>query len=279
MSSEPLRISWSSLRTHTECKQRGYLFRQHKQNAAKDIRPFFHGTVVDRIMRDWLSLPEQAPGQMVQMVDDYMESCEKDALETEDGVVRWKNASDRKNVRAFCVELVTKLEPILYKLVLPFDYEPAKRFSAPVQIPGLSGEPTYVLLIGEMDLLPRNSRNQWAIWDLKATRDNGYWRKTLGQLVFYDLSLAAMFDDYATYVGLIQPMCTQAVLPFEFTDEDRRQMWSRIVRFANDMWQNDFEPNSDTKDCNYCAVKHACSKFQPVKGNRMGLIGESTLFV
>ncbi len=274
---EPLHISWSALRTQSECKQKGHLFRLGKKTPGQDVRPFFHGTVVDRIMREWLSAPEQVPGKMVTMVDDFIESCEKEALETGDGVVRWKSPSDRKDVARFCVELVTKLEPILRKLVLPFEYEPAKRFSVPVQIPYLTGEPTWVLLVGEMDLLTRNDKDLWAIYDLKATRNDSYWRKTLGQMVFYDLSLAAMFDSYATYIALIQPMCKEPVLGFTFTDDDRRQMWSRIVRFANDIWTNDVDPKKDMVGCDYCPAKHACAKFTPVHGNRMNLIGLGNL--
>ncbi len=274
---DPLRISWSSLRTNTECKQKGHLFRLGKQMPGRNVRPFFHGTVCDRVMREWLTQPEQIPGKMALMIDDFIESCEKEALETGDGVVRWKSPTDKKDMTEFCVELVTQLEPILSELVLPFEYEPAKRFSVPVHVPSLTGEPACVLLVGEMDILTRNTKSQWAIWDLKATKDNSYWRKTLGQMVFYDLSLAAMFDDYATWTGLIQPMCKEPVLGFTFTDDDRRQMWSRIVRFATDIWTHDIEPKKDMIDCNYCPVKHACAKFSPVNGNHMSLIGENNL--
>ena len=229
-------------------------------------------------MRTWLSDLTQTPGKMATMVDDYIVSCERDAKESGDGIVRWKSPTDRAEMRDFCLELVKRLEPILHKLVLPYDYEPAKRFTVPVQIPYLTGEPTCVHLVGEMDILTRNDHGHWGIWDLKATKDDSYWRKTFGQLVFYDLSLAAMFGDYSTVSGLIQPMATEQVIGFEITEQDRREMWSRIVRFASDIWQQDFEPKKDMVGCSYCPVKHACSKFQPVNGQRMSLLGSGNLF-
>lgn len=263
---EPLSISWSSLQAHEFCKQQGMLFRTGHKNPSKDVRSYFHGTVADRIMRTWLMEPEQTPGKMVTMVDDFIVSCEQEALESGDGVVRWKSRTDRSELREFCIELVRRLEPILRRLVLAYDYEPAKRFTVPVQIPYLTGEPTCIHLKGEMDLLTRNAHGHWGIWDLKATRNENYWRKTMAQLVFYDLALYAMFDDYAHMTGLIQPMCTEQVLGFTITDDDRAQMWSRICRFASDIWQRDFEPKKNTTGCTYCPVYHACIKFKPVKG-------------
>lgn len=264
----PLRISWSSLRAHSECKQKGFLFRSGKKSPATDIRGYFHGTVADRVMRNWLSAPEQVPGKMTAMVDELIESSLTEAKEAGDGIVRWKSTTDKSDMREFVVELVTRLEPILQKLVLPYDYEPAKRFEVPVQIPHLSGELTCVHLVGEMDLLTRDDQGRWGIYDLKATKDDNYWRKTFAQLLFYDIAQMAMFNEYATSLALIQPMCKEQVVYFTFTEDHRQEMWSRIVRFASDIWQKDFEPKKSNSGCSYCPVKFACSKFTPISGNK-----------
>lgn len=262
---EPMLVSWSQLRTHEECRQKGVLLRAGKRSPAQDIRGFFHGTVVDVAMRTWLSTAELRPGHMLEMVDGLIESCQREAVETGDGVVRWKSATDRAELREFCRELVTRLEPLLHRYVLPFDFEPAKRFSVPVEVPYLDGTPTCVHLVGEMDILARDSALSWGIWDLKATKDDSYWRKVLGQLVFYDLATWAMFGEHSSMTGLIQPMCAEPVLTFSITDEDRRQMWSRIQRFTSDRWQRDVEPKAGTEGCQWCPVHHACARFKPAR--------------
>ena len=263
---EPFRVSWSSLQNWEMCKQKGWLISQRKSSPVKDSRNFFHGTVVDRIMRNWLDDPQ--PGIMPQMVDDYMESCEREALETGDGIVKWKHKTDKADLREFCITLTKKLEPILFKLVVPFDYEPAKRFKIPMTLPGINNEPTEIFLTGEFDLLVREN-SHYNVWDLKATADNNYWKKTLGQLVFYDLAVYAMMGESPVKSGLIQPMCDQQVLEFNFTNDDRRAMLARIMTMLRAVWTEDHSPKDDVAGCSWCQVKHACEKYK--KPNLVGL--------
>jgi hypothetical protein len=266
----PMLVSWSQLRAHEECRHKGVLLRAGKRSPAQDIRGFFHGTVVDRVMRAWLEDPARQPGQMVAMVDAWIESCLRDAVESGDGVVRWKSATDRAEMRGFCVDLVTRLEPLLDKYVLPFDFEPAKRFNVPLEVPYLDGSPTCVHLVGEMDILLRDGQLRWGVWDLKATRDNDYWRKVLGQLVFYELACWIAFGEHTALTGLIQPMCADPVVTFTVSEDDHQQMLSRIVRFATDRWQRDTPPREGTDVCVFCPVKHACSRFNPVSRTEDG---------
>lgn len=258
-------VSWSSLRYWEECRQLQYLISQKKKNPIVDVRNFFHGNVVDRIMRNWLYLDNPEPGMMAGMVDEYMEKCEQEAKDNEDGRVKWKHKDDRQYVRDFCVDLVNKLEPILVEEVLPYEYEPAKRFAVPVKATTMDGEPYRLILRGEFDLLVRNQHtNQFRVWDLKATKDNGYWRKTMGQLVFYELSVFAMFQSFPELSGLIQPMCDEEVKRFTFTDDDRSAMWARIMRMMEARWKGDYAPKESSTGCSFCVVRHACSKFAPV---------------
>lgn len=265
---EPFRVSWSSLQYWEMCHQKGWLMSQRKASPVKDGRNFFHGTVVDRIMRNWLEDPQ--PGQMPKMVDDYMESTEKEALEKGDGVVKWKHNTDKVDLRNFCVELVTRLEPILFELVVPFDYEPAKRFKIPVTLPGLNNEPTEIYMTGEFDLLVRDFTPSWHVWDLKATADNNYWKKTMGQLIFYDLAVFAMMGESPAKSGLIQPMCNERTLSFTFTDDDRRAMLARIMAMMRAIQGKDHKPKEDSAGCSWCPVAHACEKFS--KPNPLGMI-------
>lgn len=256
---EPFKVSWSALQNWELCKQKGWLVSQRKSSAVKDSRNFFHGTVVDRIMRNWLQDP--VAGKMPLMVDDYMDSTESESQENGDGFVKWRHKEDRKQVRDYCVELTTRLEPILLEKVVPYDYEPAKRFKIPITLPDENNNKLPVLLTGEFDLLVRDNDMKFHVWDLKATADNNYWKKTLGQLVFYDLAVYAMMGETPQTSGLIQPMCDEQTLEFVFTDADRRAMFSRIMAMMRAVWSGDHAPSKDSAPCYGCPVKASCVKY------------------
>ena len=256
---EPFRVSWSSLQAWELCKQRGWLMSQRKSSPVKDGRNFFHGTVVDRIMREWLNDPQ--PGLMPTMVDTYMDELEAKSQESGDGYVKWRHKNDRTELRDFCVELTKRLEPILLEKVVPFDYEPAKRFRIPITLPNMNNEQVPILLTGEFDLLVRDHDQKFHVWDLKATADNSYWKKTLGQLVFYDLAVYAMMGETPVTSGLIQPMCDERTLEFTFTNEDRRAMFGRIMAMMRAVWAGDYEPSKDSAPCFGCSVKASCIKY------------------
>lgn len=257
----PVRISWSSLRVHGECRQKSYLMRSGKSSAGKDLRSYFHGMVVDRAMVDWLHNPRRTAGAMKTAVDDLIDSVAEEALETGDGVVRWRHRRDRAELREFCVELVDRLEPILVDRILPYPFQVRRRFAVPVTMPYLDGTPATVTLTGEMDLLLDN--NGWEIWDLKGTRDNDYWRKVLGQLIFYDLANLCLHGVPSRLTGLIQPMCTEPVVEFVITNDQRAVMWTRIQAMASDIWSHNVACKETTGGCNWCEVKHACPRYQP----------------
>lgn len=258
---EPIRISWTQMRAHLECKQKSHLLRTGKRPTAQNLRNYFHGMVVDKIMRRWLDSPQRTAGQMPTMVDDMIDEMSSEAAETGDGVVRWRNGGDREQLRDFCIELLNRLEPILRDKILPHPYEQAKRFKVPVHVPYLDGQPAPVLLTGEMDLLVED--DGFIIWDLKGTKDDQYWRKTLGQLVFYDLALLGLRGVTTRSVGFIQPMCKQPVLPFVISEHDRGQMWAAITRMASDIWRGNNACKPDAAGCSFCEVRHACPRFNP----------------
>lgn len=258
-----LNLSWSQLRAYEECAQKGYLQRTGHRSAATNLRTFFPGMVVDHIMDRWLADPNRRPGAMAAMVADAIGEVEREAVATGDGVVRWKeHLTDRDEVREFCVELVTRLEPILYRLVLPYPHLTHNRFRVPLRIPHLDGQPVIVHLVGEMDLLVGGD-GQHIIWDLKGTRDDSYWRKVLGQLMFYDLADFVATGSRSRAVGLIQPMCTEQVLRWELTDDHRAALHARVIGLANRIWRDEQDCKKDHHGCNWCSVRHACARFAP----------------
>ena len=266
-----LRISWSGLRTHEECKQKGYLTRTGKKAKLDNVRLFFPANVTDRTVRDWLGNdPYSNPGVMPDMVE-HIVNREYDAMKERGEVMLWKSKADKGNIIKECQEAVEKIEPALNKLVLPFDYDVDFKFQAPLTLPHPDGGMETVLLIGFMDIIVRRTMpdgsHRWMVWDVKHTRDDYYWKKTQGQLGFYDLSNWVMTGEQTDAVGLLQPLCKERVKPVKLDDNTRSVLMQRVTGMARDIWMDDRTPRVDNKLCNYCPVKHACTKFKPVLVN------------
>lgn len=273
---ETLFISWSSLRTHEECKQKGMLKRRGKRNTLSDTRGFFPGTVVDRVTRDWLmNDPENNLGAMVDMVEPIIER-EKTLISEKGEVMRWKDPGDKDTVIKDCIQAVKIIEKDLIEKVLPFDYQPDFGFKAPLLLPHPDGSTEMVILNGFMDILVHDpAKDSWRVYDVKMTRDESYWRKTVGQLSFYDLVCLVLFGQVTDEVALLQPMCKQTVKDYPLTDNIRSQLAARITRMADEVWRENYTPKVGMANCAYCEVKHACTKFKPVndgKNKRMTLI-------
>jgi hypothetical protein len=259
-----LRISWSGLRTHEECKQRGYLTRTGKKATLDNQRNFFPGNVTDRTVRRWLlEDPANNIGRMPSMVSDVIEQQYAE-VKDQGGVMRWKDKGDRQKVLEDCTEAVAKIEPLLLKYVVPFEYIPDFSFTAPLQLPHPAGGLEVVHLIGFMDILVRDNHGRYWVWDVKHTRDSSYWRKTIAQIGFYDLAVELKFGEPMFRGGLLQPLVKKSVVPYSPSEDSRTQLRTRIAGMARDIWLDDRSPRTDTKECDWCVVKHACEKFKPV---------------
>lgn len=268
-----LTISWSQLRMFEECRQKVVLLKQGKRHKAADARVFFPGTVVDRVVRDWLQEGSGALGVMPDMVRGVMVREQELLATNENRVVRWKDANDKAEVEKDCIEAVTKIEPALVKYVLPYQYQVDRRFRIPLDIP-YRGEKVRVLLIGAMDITVYNeAANWWANYDVKMTRDEGYWKKTQGQMAFYDLANELEHGQPTRASALLQPMCAKQIRVIPITADKRAQMLSHIVTFAQASLEGNMGFTSKPSICTYCDFKHACPKFKPV----MNAQGKKTL--
>lgn len=278
---KPLHLSWSRLRTHSECPAKGGLVAAGHKSPITDVRNYFPGTVADRCMRQWLTLENPQKGWMAGNVDKILAAEEKTAVSTGDGVVKWRNAGDRAEVHDMCRQAVNRLEVDLWELLwmgnpasMQCEWDPAPRFKVPCTIPYRGGK-VQIFLVGEIDLLLRRPRDTaqgrtWSteVWDLKTTRDSQYWRKTLGQLVFYEIAVWCMKKEWPERSGLLQPLCEDTAPEWNFTMEHRTQMLQRIVSVATDILAGRLDPKPEKARCGYCEVRHAC----PVKGGGRGRV-------
>lgn len=261
-------ISWSALRTWSECRQRNMLNKSGRRAPMHNQRVFFPGTVVDRVVRDWL---EEDPYNNMGMMPEMVESTvirEKGIIEEGGGVMLWKDGQDHSQTIKDCIEAVQKIEPALVEKVLPYDYQADFKFRAPLSLPHPSGDMEVVVLNGAIDILVYDPKtDSWKIYDVKMTRDNGYWRKTMGQLGFYDLANIVLFGKYSSEVALLQPLCDERVKDIPLSDHTRSVMMQQVSLMATEVWLGNNEPRKDNKYCGFCDVKHACSKFQPTVVN------------
>lgn len=269
-----LRLSWSQLRVHEECKQKGHLSRQRKRATLSDTRNYFPGNVTDRVVRDWLNNGDYTPGSLAPMVAEVMDREEKNIREgkpdpdpkkhVEPQLLKWRDREDKMAVFKECTEAAEKIEPALQKFVVPYNFQPDYRFDAPLEIPHPRGGRETVLLIGYMDILVQDNNGNWWVFDVKHTKDKTYWRKTIGQLTFYDLAIFLTQGKPTSGTALFQPLTQPRIHPHKVNDQDRVQMMQRFTAMARDIWNEDHAPKQSNAGCNYCDFKHACAKFKPV---------------
>lgn len=272
-----LRLSWSQLRVHEECKQKGYLSRSRKRAALSDQRNFFPGNVTDRVVRDWLNNGDYTPGSLAPMVEMVMEREERLIREGKPdpdpkkfvapGTLKWRDNEDKSRIFAECTKAAELIEPALQKYVVPFNFQPDYRFDAPLEIPHPRGGRETVMLIGYMDILVQDNNENWWVFDVKHTKDNSYWRKTVGQLTFYDLAIYLTQGKPTTGTALFQPLAKPVIHPHKVTDQARAEISQRFISMARDIWNKDHEPKQSSAGCNFCDFKHACPKFKPVVDN------------
>jgi PD-(D/E)XK nuclease superfamily len=263
---KPLKISWSRLRVHDECPAKGDLRSRGLKSPLLDTTNFFKGNVTDQLMRRWLSMENPELGWMAAQVDAVFDEMEANP----EGVLKWKHANHRAETRAFCRELVVRLEELLVTFCLPFDWTPAWRFEVPVKVQ-YAGTVREILLVGEIDLIVFDREGGIVVLDLKATKDNQYYRKVLGQLTFYNLAVklsrAPRLGQWPSKSGLIQPMCDQRMLPVTVTPDAIREMAGRIERVARDIWEGRMPPKPG-EFCGSCECRQACPIFSAPVGGR-----------
>ncbi len=261
--SRTVKISWSSLKTHEECKQRGALNRQGKRIKVADVRNFFPGRITDKVTRNWL----QDGGAGTPMVDRVrpLIDQELDKAKTKGEVVVWRDSIDREWITQQCIQAVKNIEPALKRFVLPYQYQVDFKFAAPFLVGAPDGGMDRVLLNGYMDIIVYDqATGTWRIYDVKHTENKDYWRGSFGQLAFYSLANMIMFGAKPVEVGFFQPLVTEQVKRFAISDSEVNHLSTRVQAMAYDVWSGDETPRKDMDVCHFCDVKHACSKFKPV---------------
>lgn len=275
---ERLSVSWSRLKAYEQCHQRVFRRLEGKSSKAVDGRIFLPGTVADRAMRAYLELDDPQVGHITDPVDEILE---KHAFHDDQYVVKWrgKPQEDLARVKAVVLKVLTNLEPILWREIIPHGYQAEVRFDKTIGVPYLDGRVVGVDLRGGIDILTAtlnaagqdDEGSEYGVWDLKATQDNSYVRGSiLGQLTFYSIAVKAMFGKYPTQAAFITPACKQQIVPVRIGEDEIRAMMSRIIRYCEGVWREEWEPKEERdSECTYCDVKHACDLFRLPPGTKV----------
>jgi hypothetical protein len=271
MSDDILKVSWSRLKTWEHCKQKAWLQSTGHRNPSGDVRVFFRGTVTDRILREWLQDDNRDSWSMADRVEEFVSLCQQEQLESGSGIVRWKSGTDKQESIEWCKTLLDNSVPLLNSLVVPYlpDVEADKHLKTDIIIPGLDGTPRKIQMIGILDIFI-DAPELLAIYDLKATENENYYKTTIAQLVFYHVMVKGKYRRAPSKTALIQPMCQEKIKPLEITEQHELNLMHKIIDYAHSIWRNDVSPKESDSGClNYCDVSHACEKFKRQSDGRV----------
>lgn len=260
----PVIISWSGLKRWENCPQHQLRVITKETEKQEKGRIFLPGTVCDLVQRRWLDSEDPQPGQMVDMVDQVF----AEIVEKAESKIHWKGnpLKDQQQVRDHCRNMVSTIEPWLMENVLPFDYSPEVKFEAHMEIPYICGDGVLAPLkmIGGIDIVVRGPDGKFRLYDLKITQDGGYIRSTLAQLIFYDLAWSVIQGDWniCNEWGFLTPGLPERLIPITVDQDDRRAMMSRIVKYAQGVWTDNWRPKPTDEGCNFCEAQKRCDKFR-----------------
>lgn len=262
---DPVVLSWSGLRRWENCPQHQLRTIKGEVDKSNKGRIFLPGTVLDLVQRRWLDSDDPQPGEMTELVDVVFD----EVVNLGESKIPWRGdpKTDIANIKADLRKDITVLEPWLLQNVIPYGYEPEKKFRAHMEIPYLcEGVRAPMMLIGGIDIVVLGDDGKFRLYDLKRTKDPNYIRSTLAQLIFYDIAWCIIQGDFdcTREWGFVTPALPEAVIPITVTHDDRRLMMSRMVKYAQGVWRDQWQPKSDDTGCNWCEAREYCEKFKVV---------------
>lgn len=247
------------------------LVSQDKGASVKDTRNFLAGNVADALAERWLAEDDPRPGQMLEWLPEVFASWTEGG-DAQEGKLRWRGPDDRQRIYDNVAGGLPVLEALLIEHVLAHDYETQTRLDAAGEHPdGYRYEFT-----GRPDYLVRLEPGTYRVLDLKMTTRPDYWRQTLAQLLFYEIALLLMLPEGSAFAGggFIQPLVVPHYIPVEWTEDHRRSMMSRVLKFvAHEAAQAPPVPNPE--DCWGCDTKHACPVHRPVADGKRVSLGDT----
>jgi hypothetical protein len=64
--------------------------------------------------------------------------------------------------------------------------------------------------------------------------------------------------------GFVTPLLDERMIPVTVERDDRSAMLSRIIKYAQGVWHDQWVPKADDSGCDWCEARAACQKFKQV---------------
>lgn len=286
-------LSWSRLSDWTTCKKRVKLFHDGKRQKFVNARNFLAGNLVDNTMREALtySAVRDDAGRLVELSkEDFVLPLESKWYEIvnnpeKNTVYKWQGdiVTDQRRILKKAEKALDNLYPIVMDKLMGKRYIPEFRPSEmpPVGVPGPDGETYFIRLFLAVDMAvqveedkddPDNGIGKWGLYDLKTTEQDNYLKKTLPQLVFYDIAFQALTGSQPVEHALWAPLTKDPIKVVEVDDSHRRQVMDWIISYCHSVWAGEDEMTTDDTACYMCPTKAACPKFvKPLKKDEQGI--------
>lgn len=278
-----LYISWSALKRYEECHARQMLNMQGKKSPMTDGRVFLPGTVADNAMRAWLN---QDDPQRDTLADFAEEQFAKHTGPESEYTIKWRGDPnvDRQLVRNTVRNGLMRLEPWLFKNVLPHGYQPEATGASFIGVEGLDGQAHRVQMHLAIDILVKPEDSGYQIYDLKMTTSEQYTAgATLAQLTFYKIALAGHLGiptSEVTKLAFVTPLLKNLEQEVVAGPDEVREMMARITAYCQGLWTGQFATKRVSDwDCTRCEVQGACPKFATARtsGGRISLLQTASL--
>jgi hypothetical protein len=237
-----------------------------KRSPITDGRKFLAGTLADRCMRRGLEEGKFEPKFMHKFLDDEWDTNTGKEAEYKIG---WKGnvSDDQKAILTKVRKSLDALEPIILEYVAPYTYKPEYRFRSVIGVPDVQGERVDITVMGAVDVAvlfgidEETGFGRYGLFDLKITENDTYIKSTLAQLTFYDIAFMGWTGVRPVQHAFWTPLLSQKIIPVKVTDIERRQMYSRIIDYCQNVWAGRWELTQNIKECYDCPVKHACPRW------------------
>jgi CRISPR/Cas system-associated exonuclease Cas4 (RecB family) len=249
-------LSYTGFKKYVSCPQSYYLeYIEKKRPPMEDQRNTLNGNSLHQLLEDYIKIGDGD-------VDWLLNNSDRVWDETlASSYVLWKHDDDSQAVlekmRMFTTNLAALLkDSAINTAVMDGSASPELKADTVVNING-----TRLKMAGRVDLLIKNSYNDYIFYDLKASENRSIME--FDQLVWYSIVLGAYLKDMEqpTMGGYILPGFSE-IKTYKIPAQAREKLLSRLDEVLRRIREGIWTPMPEDKVCFWCPVKYCC----PVKG-------------
>lgn len=249
-------LSYTGFKKYCACPQSYYLeYIEKKRPDVEDQRNTLNGNSLHQLLEDYIKL---GVGDTQWLIDNSDRVWDETLANS---YVIWKHDNDSHDVltkmRKFTKNLAELLDNTkINEAIINGTASPELKADTVVNING-----TRLKMAGRLDLVIKNSYNDYTFYDLKASENRAIME--FDQLVWYSIVLGAHLKD------MEQPKMGGYILPgfseiktYSIPQAAREKLLARLEEVLRRIREGIWTPIPEDKMCFWCPVKYCC----PVKG-------------